>query len=110
MDGTRLDLAERATYPGAMAVSAEYAQTHLQELLDATEQEEQVEIARLNGFVVALIPTSSETAEAKAIVKGRSGLFGAMKGQIWMADNWDSPEENAEIAARHACYFMVHQQ
>lgn len=75
-----------------MTVTAEYAQTHLQELLAATEHGEQVEIAREDGFAVTLI------SNHKTIAKDRSALFGAMKGKMWMADDWDSPETNAEIA------------
>ncbi len=75
-----------------MTVTADYAQTHLQELLAATEKGEQVNITREDGFAVALISIR------KSIAKDRSGLFGAMKGKMWMADDWDSPETNAEIA------------
>ncbi len=75
-----------------MIVSAEYAQTHLRELLAETENEEKVEITREDGFAVTLV---SSPAVAP---RDRSGLFGAMKGQMWVADDWDSPETNAEIA------------
>ncbi len=81
-----------------MTVSTEYAQTHLQELLAATEHGERVEITREDGYVVTLISASSKIPGAEAIAKDRSGLFGAMKGKMWLADNWDSPEENAAIA------------
>ncbi len=75
-----------------MTVTADYAQTHLQELLAATEHGEQVEITREDGFAVTLV------SKPEAIATDRSGLFGAMKGKMWMADDWDSPETNAEIA------------
>lgn len=75
-----------------MTVTAEYAQSHLQELLVATEHGEQVEITRPDGYAVRLQSLPNR------VRRDRSGLFGAAKGQIWLADDWDSPETNAEIA------------
>ena len=75
-----------------MTVSAEYAQSHLDELLAATEAGETVEITRLDGFAATL------TSLRKPVIKDRSGLFGAMKGDLWLAEDWDAPETNAEIA------------
>ena len=74
-----------------MTVSAEYAQTHLPELLAATEAGETVEITRQDGFAVTL------TSLRKPASLARSELFGAMKGELWLAEDWDSPETNAEI-------------
>ncbi len=82
-----------------MTVTAEYAQSHLQELLSASEQGEQVKITREDGFVVTLTsaPKDAESV-GKAPLKDRSGLFGAFQGKMWLADDWDSSETNDEIA------------
>jgi len=75
-----------------MKVSAQYAETHLNELLAATESGEEVEISRPDKPAVRL------TLVPPAATKSRSGMFGSGKGKIWAADDWDSPETNAEIA------------
>jgi antitoxin (DNA-binding transcriptional repressor) of toxin-antitoxin stability system len=75
-----------------MKVSAQYAEAHLKELLAATESGEDVEISRPDKPAVrlALVPP--------AATGNRSGMFGSGKGKIRAADDWDSPETNAEIA------------
>jgi antitoxin (DNA-binding transcriptional repressor) of toxin-antitoxin stability system len=75
-----------------MKVSAQYAESHLEELLDATEKGQSVEIARPNRASVklTLVPAAEKF--------DRSGMFGSGKGMIWMADDWDSPEASEEIA------------
>jgi antitoxin (DNA-binding transcriptional repressor) of toxin-antitoxin stability system len=75
-----------------MKVSAQYAESHLDELLDATAGGEVVEISRPDQLTVKLTLVSSPTTF------DRTGAFGAGKGKIWMADDWDSPKTNEEIA------------
>jgi antitoxin (DNA-binding transcriptional repressor) of toxin-antitoxin stability system len=86
-----------------MRVSLQYAETHLADLLDVVDAGEMVEIARLDkpSVVLQVHPEDSMT-EAKAWKSGersRGELFGALKDQIVLGDEWDSPQTNAEIAA-----------
>jgi hypothetical protein len=63
-----------------MKVSVQYAESLLTETLPpATEAD--------NG-----------TVHPSATTPKKRGLFGAGKGEIWMADDWDSKETNEEIA------------
>ena len=82
-----------------MTVSAEYAQSHLDELLAATAAGETVEITRRDGFAATLTPFHKPMVEDQEFIDDRSGLFGAMKGDLWRAEDWDAPETNAEIAS-----------
>jgi hypothetical protein len=75
-----------------MKVSAQYAESHLDELLNATAVGELVEISRPDHLTVKLTLVSSPANI------DRTAAFGAGKGKIWMADDWDSPETNEEIA------------
>ncbi|MBC8094051.1 MAG: type II toxin-antitoxin system Phd/YefM family antitoxin [Pseudonocardia sp.] len=65
------------------------AKTNLSKLLDAAERGEQVYITRRGGTVTrfALVP---------APVVPRSALFGALRGRIAYADDYDTAD--AEIA------------
>ena len=81
-----------------MTVSAEYAQSHLDELLAATAAGETVEITRRDGFAATLTPLHKPLIEDQELVDDRSGLFGAMKSDLWLAEDWDAPGTNAEIA------------
>ena len=72
-----------------MTVSTEYAQTHLEQLLAVAETGEQVEIARPDK------PTFRLTL-ANTTLKRK--LWGAAKGQIWIADDFNSPQVSEEIA------------
>jgi antitoxin (DNA-binding transcriptional repressor) of toxin-antitoxin stability system len=75
-----------------MKVSAQYAETHLDELLDATESGQVVEIARPNKASVQLklVPPVEKF--------DRTGMFGSGKGTIWYSDDWDTAEGGEEIA------------
>jgi antitoxin (DNA-binding transcriptional repressor) of toxin-antitoxin stability system len=75
-----------------MQVSAQYAESHLEELLEATDSGQVVEIARPNKATVklTLIPAQEKF--------DRTGMVGSGKGMIWMSDDFDSPEANEEIA------------
>jgi hypothetical protein len=70
-----------------MKVSVQYAESHLTEFLPATGSEE----AATGGNGA---PAQGATAAHAA----KRGLWGAGEGEIWMADDWDSPETNREIA------------
>jgi hypothetical protein len=61
-----------------MRVSVQYAESHLTEAIEADA------------------PVRPDLACSKSM--GKRGLWGAGKGEIWMADDWDSPETNEEIA------------
>ena len=41
--------------------------------------------------------TLTPVAEASDAPKRSRGILGAMRGRIWFAPDWDSPEVNAEI-------------
>lgn len=83
-----------------MTVSAQYATEHLLELIDAARRGEEVEIAAGEKPVVKLVVSEPvETALSREqIVAKRQAMFGAGKGKIWLAEDWDSPEVNASIA------------
>jgi antitoxin (DNA-binding transcriptional repressor) of toxin-antitoxin stability system len=75
-----------------MKVSAQYAGSHLDELLEATDKGQVVEIARPDKASVklTLVPVLDKF--------DRSGMFGSGKGDIWISEDFDSPEAKEEIA------------
>ncbi len=77
-----------------MKVSAQYAETHLSQLISAADNGEEVEIDRPGKPALKLVPVPSAT---NTPVAPKSSLLNAAKGQIWLADDWDSPETNKEI-------------
>ncbi len=87
-----VDAPKGTAYPKVMQVSAQYAESHLEELLEATDSGQVVEIARPNKATVklTLIPAQEKF--------DRTGMVGSGKGMIWMSDDFDSPEANEEIA------------
>lgn len=80
--------------PG-MQVNLKYAEEHLADLVSAVDAGEEVEISRTDKPALKLV-VSQNPAESKKF--DRSGMIGSGKGQIWYADDWDSPEVNEEIA------------
>ncbi len=72
-----------------MQVNVYEAKTQLSRLLDAAERGEEVVIARAGRPVARLVPI--------AIARRRTP--GGWKGQWKLAEDWDSPETNAEVAA-----------
>jgi len=71
-----------------MQVNIHYAKTHLSELIEQAENGEEVILARNGKPAVRLVPASSK----------KSGtLLGALKGKIWISDDFNSPETNKEI-------------
>jgi antitoxin (DNA-binding transcriptional repressor) of toxin-antitoxin stability system len=76
-----------------MQVSLEYAKEHLADLVSAAYRGEEVEIAAPDQPSVRFTLVSPE-----ADCKQPQSLLGSGKGEIWLADDWDSDETNAEIA------------
>jgi prevent-host-death family protein len=72
------------------AINVHEAKTHLSRLLERVEAGEEITLARAGRPVARLVPYR------RATERRRPGL---LKGQIELADDWDSPETNAEIAA-----------
>ncbi len=66
------------------------AKTQLSKLIDAAAGGEEIVIARAGRPVAKLVPVEPRPAERRR--------FGLLKGKIWVAPDWDSPEVNEEIA------------
>jgi antitoxin (DNA-binding transcriptional repressor) of toxin-antitoxin stability system len=75
-----------------MQVNSQYAEDHFADLLSAVDAGQEVEISRPDKPAVRLTLVSS------AAPASRKGMFGSGKGKLWVADNWDSPETNEQIA------------
>ncbi|MEM7109348.1 MAG: type II toxin-antitoxin system prevent-host-death family antitoxin [Bacteroidota bacterium] len=69
-------------------VNIHYAKTHLSKLIEAVLNGEEVIIAKSGEPKVKLVPVLKKKKKRKP---------GFLKGQIWLADDWDSPETNKEI-------------
>ncbi len=85
------------------------AKTNLSKLIEKVEQGGEVILARAGKPVARL--TQLEPAKKKKPIR-----FGAMKGEIWIADDFDDPlpedflirpEEEGATASRHACFSLV---
>jgi hypothetical protein len=76
-----------------MKVSAQYAESHFEEILAATDSGQEVEILRpdATGIKLTLVPTAATKIN-------RIGLFGAGRGKVWLAEDWNSSATNGEIA------------
>jgi prevent-host-death family protein len=70
-------------------VNIHAAKTHLSRLVERVEAGEEIVIARDGKPVARLVPLRMRTQPRP---------LGLLRGQIWMAPDWDSPEVNAEIA------------
>ena len=66
------------------------AKTHLSRIIDRVEQGDEVIISRAGKPVAKVIPLT-----ARVHRKGR----GSLRGRIRFADDWDSADVNAAIAA-----------
>jgi prevent-host-death family protein len=75
-----------------MEVNVHHAKTHLSKLIAAAEGGEEVIIARNGKPAVKLVVV---TPPAR---KSRKHMLGSGIGKLWLADDWDSPETNLEIA------------
>jgi len=65
------------------------AKTHLSRLVERVEGGEEVVIARAGRPVARLVPVERRT---------KPRVLGSLRGRVWLAPDWDSPEVNAEIA------------
>ena len=72
-----------------MQVNMHEAKTHLSRLVERAAAGEEVVIAKAGKPVAKLVPVEE---------KPRKRRLGALEGQIWLAEDWDSDEVNAEIA------------
>lgn len=69
------------------------ADAELTKLVERARAGDEVIVTTADDHKVRLVPVEAEApAESKAPRK-----FGLLRGKIWMADDWDSPETNAEI-------------
>jgi prevent-host-death family protein len=69
-------------------VNVHEAKTHLSRLLERVAEGEEIVIGKAGKPVARLVPYQASQEPRKP---------GALKGQIWMADDWDSDEVNREI-------------
>jgi prevent-host-death family protein len=74
----------------ADSVNIHDAKTHLSRLVERVEAGEEVVIARAGRPVARLVPYRARREPRQP---------GLLKGKVRLADDWDSPEVNAEIAA-----------
>lgn len=65
------------------------AKSQLSRLVERAHAGEEVVIARNGKPVAKLVPVVAQPAKRQ---------LGQWDGKIWLADDWDSPETNAEIA------------
>ena len=72
-----------------LQVNIHEAKTHLSRLVERAAAGEEITIAKA-GKPIARLVAYRETAEPREA--------GLLKGQIWMADDWDSDAVNEEIA------------
>jgi antitoxin (DNA-binding transcriptional repressor) of toxin-antitoxin stability system len=73
-------------------VNVHQAKSQLSQLLAAVEAGEEVVIARSGKPIARLSLIVPQQEQVTYREPGR------LKGRIWYADDWDSPETNAEIA------------
>lgn len=71
-------------------VNIHEAKTNFSRLVERAAAGEEIVIAKAGQPRARLVPL------AEARPKRRAG--GSMKGKIWLADDWDSPETNQQIA------------
>lgn len=71
------------------AVNIHEAKTHLSRLIERVEAGEEITLARAGRPVARLVPFERPQTARKP---------GFWKGKLWLADDWDSPEVNAQIA------------
>ena len=91
-----------------MKVSAQFAEEHFADILDAASNGEDVEIALAAGKPTLRLILSTPAHNAVPVNRGvlsdwktperpRSEFFNSMKGKIHLSEDWDSPETNKEI-------------
>jgi prevent-host-death family protein len=72
-----------------MQVNMHEAKTHLSRLVDRAAAGEEITIARAGKPVAKLVRVEPRARRVP----------GALRGQIWMSEDWDSDAVNEEIAA-----------
>jgi prevent-host-death family protein len=70
-------------------VNIHEAKTHLSRLVERAAAGEEIVIAKAGKPAARLVPYRKPTEPRK---------LGLLRGQIWMAPDWDSDEVNEEIA------------
>jgi prevent-host-death family protein len=70
-------------------VNVHDAKTHLSRLLERVESGEEITLARAGRPIARIVPYRPRRGPRRP---------GMLKGKVWLADDWDSPEVNAEIA------------
>jgi len=70
-------------------VNIHAAKTHLSRLIERVEAGEEITLARAGRPVAKLVPYVASREPRR---------LGLLKGQIWLAPDWDSPEVNEAIA------------
>jgi prevent-host-death family protein len=73
----------------ATTVNMHEAKTHLSRLVERAAQGEEIVIAKAGTPRAKLVPYREEPKPRQ---------LGLLRGQIWMAPDWDSDEVNEEIA------------
>lgn len=71
-------------------VNIHEAKTHLSRLVERASAGEEIVIAKAGEPRARLVPLEPPRRARREP--------GSMRGRIWLADDWDSPETNAEIA------------
>jgi prevent-host-death family protein len=71
-------------------VNTHEAKTHLSRLLERVAAGEEIVIGKAGKPVAKLVPYTEPKEPRK---------FGAWKGKVWLAPDWDSEETNREIEA-----------
>jgi len=80
----------------ASSVALSEAREHLGELLERAERGEEIVIERQGRPAMKLVPVRNEAVGTSRA--GGQNLLNSARGEIWLADDWDSAETNKEIA------------
>jgi len=73
--------------PGPKAVNVHEAKTHFSKLLERVARGEEVVIAKAGKPVARLVPIAEPP---------KPRVFGALRGEIWVADDFDAPDPELE--------------
>ncbi len=79
----------------AMQINMFEAKSQLSRLVEAALEGKEVVLARNGRPVARIVPYRAAVPRRKP---------GALKGRIWMAPDWDSPETNRQIAEEMAAH------
>ncbi len=70
------------------------ADAELTKLVERARAGDNVIVTTADDHQVRLVPVEATPAPAETKEPRKAGL---LRGKLWMADDWDSPETNAEI-------------